>query len=75
MVNGLTIRAVHVSHIVPTTGFIVEDKKARIAFSSDTGPTHRFWEIVEQREAPEGRDHGDARSPTSCRTSPTSPAT
>ena len=46
IVNGLTIRAVHVSHIVPTTGFIVEDKKSAIAFSSDTGPTHRFWELV-----------------------------
>jgi cAMP phosphodiesterase len=45
-VNGLTIRAVRVSHIVPTTGFIVEDKKSTIAFSSDTGPTERFWEIV-----------------------------
>jgi cAMP phosphodiesterase len=46
MVNGLTIRPVLVSHIVPTTGFIVEDRKCAIAFSSDTGPTHRFWEIV-----------------------------
>ena len=46
VVNGLTIRPVLVSHLVPTTGFIVEDKKACLAFSSDTGPTHRFWEIV-----------------------------
>ena len=46
LVNGLTIRAVHVSHIVPTTGYILEDKKGAIAFSSDTGPTHRFWEIA-----------------------------
>ena len=45
-INGLTIRAVTVSHIVPTTGFIVEDKRAAIAFSSDTGPTQRFWELV-----------------------------
>ena len=45
-VNGLTIRAIPVSHIVPTTGFLVEDKKGGIAFSSDTGPTERFWEIV-----------------------------
>ena len=36
----------HVSHIVPTTGFILEDKKGAIAFSSDTGPTERFWEMV-----------------------------
>jgi cAMP phosphodiesterase len=45
-VNGLTIRPVLVSHLVPTAGFIVEDKKCAIAFSSDTGPTHRFWELV-----------------------------
>jgi cAMP phosphodiesterase len=45
-VNGLTIRPVLVSHIVPTTGFIVEDKNGTIAFSSDTGPTHRFWDLV-----------------------------
>lgn len=45
-INGLTIRAVHVSHIVPTTGFIVEDKNAAFAFSSDTGPTQRFWDLV-----------------------------
>jgi cAMP phosphodiesterase len=45
-VNGITIRAIHVSHIVPTTGFILEDKKGAIAFSSDTGPTLRFWEVV-----------------------------
>ena len=31
---------------MPTTGFIVEDKKGAIAFSSDTGPTHRFWEVA-----------------------------
>jgi ribonuclease BN (tRNA processing enzyme) len=47
-VNGITIRAVHVAHIVPTTGFILEDKKGAIAFSSDTGPTHRFWELVNE---------------------------
>jgi cAMP phosphodiesterase len=45
-VNGISIRAVHVSHIVPTTGFVLEDKKGAIAFSSDTGPTERFWQVV-----------------------------
>ena len=46
VINGLTIRAVHVSHIVPTTGFILEDKRGALAFSSDTGPTQRFWEVA-----------------------------
>jgi cAMP phosphodiesterase len=45
-IDSLRIRAVHVSHLVPTTGFIVEDKESALAFSSDTGPTHRFWEVV-----------------------------
>jgi len=47
-INGLRVRAVHVSHIVPTTGFILEDKKGALAFSSDTGPTERFWEVVNE---------------------------
>jgi cAMP phosphodiesterase len=46
IVNGLTIKAVRVTHTVPTTGFIVDDKKSVLAFSSDTGPTKRFWEVV-----------------------------
>ncbi len=45
-VNGLTIRPVEVDHIVPTTGFIVEDKTSAVAYSSDTAPTERFWELV-----------------------------
>lgn len=45
-INGLSIRAVRVSHLVPTAGFFIEDKKAAIAFSSDTGPTVRFWQVA-----------------------------
>jgi 3',5'-cyclic-nucleotide phosphodiesterase len=45
-VNGMTLRAIRVSHTVPTTGFVVEDKTAAIAYSSDTAPTERFWEVV-----------------------------
>ncbi len=44
--NGLRVRAVRVSHLVPTTGFVVEDKVGSLAFTSDTGPTHRFWEVI-----------------------------
>jgi cAMP phosphodiesterase len=46
VVDGLEVRAVRVSHLVPTTGFVVEDRKGAIAFSSDTGPTERFWEVA-----------------------------
>jgi ribonuclease BN (tRNA processing enzyme) len=45
-INGVTLRAIRVSHNVPTTGFVVEDAKAALGFTSDTGPTERFWEVV-----------------------------
>jgi 3',5'-cyclic-nucleotide phosphodiesterase len=44
-VLGKKIRAVRVSHSVPTAGFIVEDERVALAFSSDTGPTKRFWKL------------------------------
>ena len=44
-VNGLSIRAVRVSHMVPATGFVVEDQTGRVAYSSDTAPTD-VWEVV-----------------------------
>jgi cAMP phosphodiesterase len=47
-VRGLKIRAVRVSHTVPTTGFIVEDEKVALGFSSDTGPTQRFWKLCNE---------------------------
>jgi cAMP phosphodiesterase len=47
-INGLTLRAIPVTHIVPTAGFIVEDRKGALAFSSDTGPTTRFWEVTNE---------------------------
>jgi ribonuclease BN (tRNA processing enzyme) len=45
-VNGLSIRAVRVSHIVPTTGFVVENRTSAVAYSSDTAPTEHFWEVA-----------------------------
>jgi cAMP phosphodiesterase len=45
-VGNLRIRAVPVSHSVPTSGFIVDDGVGSLAFSSDTGPTKRFWDVV-----------------------------
>ena len=46
LVQGLQVRAVRVSHTVPTTGFIVEDRRVALAFTSDTGPTQRIWEAA-----------------------------
>ncbi|MEO8362481.1 MAG: 3',5'-cyclic-nucleotide phosphodiesterase [Vicinamibacteria bacterium] len=45
-VGKLKVRAIPVSHSVPTTGFIVDDGDGSLAFSSDTGPTLHFWDVV-----------------------------
>lgn len=47
----LNIKAVSVNHKVPTAGLIISDNNSKIAISSDTAETDRFWEVVnEQKE-------------------------
>jgi ribonuclease BN (tRNA processing enzyme) len=43
-VEGLRITPVPVNHIVPTCGFILEDERAAVVITSDTGPTEEIWE-------------------------------
>lgn len=50
-VDGLTARAVPVSHVVPTFGYIVSDGRSSVVFSSDTGPTEELWRVA--RETPD----------------------
>lgn len=42
--DGLRITPVPVDHVVPTLGFIVEDRTGAVVFSSDTGPTQELWD-------------------------------
>lgn len=44
VLEGLRITPVPVNHLVPTTGFLVEDDHSAIVIASDTGPTHEIWE-------------------------------
>lgn len=45
-VSGYEVTAVAVNHTVDAAGFIISDGKGSIAFSGDTGPTDRLWELV-----------------------------
>ncbi len=45
-VCGLSVIAVRVNHPVFTTGLVISDGRVNVAFTSDTGPTDRFWEVV-----------------------------
>ncbi|MBI3804938.1 MAG: 3',5'-cyclic-nucleotide phosphodiesterase [Nitrospirae bacterium] len=47
-VEGLKITAIHVSHIVPGVGFIVEDEHSAIVYSGDTWKTEELWKVASQ---------------------------
>jgi ribonuclease BN (tRNA processing enzyme) len=45
-VAHLRVKAVPVTHIVPTVGLVVTDGEATVAFSGDTAATEEFWRLV-----------------------------
>ncbi len=47
-VHGVRFTPIPVAHPVPTYGFLIEQDGAAVLWSSDTGPTDRFWEIANQ---------------------------
>lgn len=49
-VDGVRITPVAVDHIVPAMGFILEDDEAAIAIVSDTNPTNRIWEVINEQQ-------------------------
>ena len=49
-VDGVKITPVALDHIVPAMGFILEDDEAAIAIVSDTNPTNRIWEVINEQQ-------------------------
>lgn len=47
-VLGVRFTPIPVNHPVPTHGFLIEQGGQAVLWSSDTGPTRRFWEIANQ---------------------------
>ena len=45
-VLGYQVHAVAVHHTIDTSGFVVSNGESSIARSGDTGPTARFWEVL-----------------------------
>ncbi len=48
--DGVRFTPIPVDHLVPTHGFLIEQDDKAVLWSSDTGPTHRLWEIANQTE-------------------------
>lgn len=48
-VGRFSVRAVLVSHTIESAGFVIEGPGGSIAYSGDTGPTDRFWEVLNEQ--------------------------
>lgn len=44
--DGVSFTPIPVDHLVPTHGFLIRQGNASVLWSSDTGPTTRFWEVA-----------------------------
>jgi ribonuclease BN (tRNA processing enzyme) len=49
-IEGLRFTPVPVNHPVPTFGYLIEDSRSALLWSSDTGPTKRLWEVANGAE-------------------------
>jgi cAMP phosphodiesterase len=47
-IDGVRFTPFTVDHLIPTFGFLIEQGRAAILWSSDTGPTFRLWELANQ---------------------------
>lgn len=49
-IGDYTVRSVLVDHTIESAGFIIQGPDATIAYSGDTGPTDRLWELLRQEK-------------------------
>lgn len=49
-VAGYEVTAVEVTHTIDAVGYFIRDAAGTLAFSGDTGPTQRFWELARARK-------------------------
>jgi 3',5'-cyclic-nucleotide phosphodiesterase len=47
-IAGYGVRAIAVTHTIDTCAFVVDKDGASIAYSGDTGPTERLWEVLDE---------------------------
>jgi ribonuclease BN (tRNA processing enzyme) len=45
-VAGLSLTPIPVNHVVPTTGYLVEEGDRAVLFAADTGPTEEIWAVA-----------------------------
>jgi 3',5'-cyclic-nucleotide phosphodiesterase len=48
-IAGKTVQAVLVDHTIEAASFLIEGPNGALAYSGDTGPTQRMWEVLNQQ--------------------------
>ncbi|HJL17822.1 MAG TPA: 3',5'-cyclic-nucleotide phosphodiesterase [Sandaracinaceae bacterium LLY-WYZ-13_1] len=48
--SGMSVRSVMVNHTIDTCAFVVRGPDGAVAYSGDTGPTDRFWEVLSRED-------------------------
>ncbi len=48
VIAGYTVRSILVSHTIECGGFVISGKDGSLAYSGDTGPTERLWEVLNE---------------------------
>jgi ribonuclease BN (tRNA processing enzyme) len=48
VISGMKVTPVLVNHTIDAAGFVVETARGALAYSGDTGPTDRFWELLDR---------------------------
>ena len=49
-VAGFGVKAIAVTHTIDTSAFIVDKDGVAVAYSGDTGPTNRLWQVLKKRK-------------------------
>jgi len=49
-INGITVKPILMTHTVYTVGYVIKEGDRGFMFTSDTGPTKRFWEVAREEE-------------------------
>lgn len=49
-IAGFGVRAISVTHTIDASAFIVDKNGATVAYSGDTGPTDRLWEVLNEQK-------------------------
>jgi cAMP phosphodiesterase len=50
VIAGFGVKAIAVSHTIDTSAFIVDKDGAAVAYSGDTGPTERLWQVLNREK-------------------------